>query len=124
MAEVPSLRVARYTTMDTKLTPRGAEPLNATVQADFGASIETLGGAYKQLLAGSGYRLMFAAKAAGTPLTALPLPANQRDFGAMRLIDVLTLLAGPGNTVVIDRVHRLIALEPCPFGAMRPMVAP
>lgn len=124
MAEVPSLRVARYTIMDTQPTPGAAEPLNAVIQANFAASIETVGDAYNQLLVGSGYRLMQAANVAAFPLQALPLPANQRELGAMRLIDALTLLAGPGHTVVIDRVHRLIALEPCPFGAMRPMVAP
>lgn len=119
MAETPSLRVARYSTLQTVADHQAAEPLAAIVDADFNEDVQSVGDALAHALSGSGYRLITTAPDSLPPLMALPLPANQRTLGAMRLSSLLELLAGPAHTVVIDRAHRLVALQACPFAAMR-----
>lgn len=119
MADTPSLRVARYSTIEVVADRQSYEPLMTIVDADFAEGVRTLGDAFDFVLAGSGYRMISLAPDDLPPLMALPLPANQRSLGAIGLADVLKLLAGPAHTVIIDRAHRLIALKACSFSAMR-----
>ncbi|MGI9304736.1 MAG: hypothetical protein ACR2RB_18830 [Gammaproteobacteria bacterium] len=119
MAYPPSLRVARYSSVEVLADPSTVNLLQAIVVGDFPEHVQTVGDAVEFVLAGSGYRHIAYASDTVPALMTLPLPANHRSLGAMPLSRLLRILAGPAYTVIIDRAHRLIALEPCPYERRR-----
>ena len=112
---LPINKVARYSVVRPSPTPGQTNLLAVSAPLHVPSDINTVGGALEWVIEGSGLRL-----AAPDRLTDdvknmlnLPLPNAHRQFQALPLKDVLTLLAGPAFVLVHDPVHRLLAFERC-----------
>ena len=112
---LPIKKVARYSVVRPSPTPGQQNLLAVSTPMRIPNDIDTVGGALEWVIEGSGLRL--AALDRLTPdaknMLNLPLPSAHRQFQALPLKDVLTLLAGPAFVLVHDPVHRLLAFERC-----------
>ena len=112
---IPIKKVARYSVVRPSPRPGQQNLLVVSTRMRIPNDIDTVGGAVEWVIEGSGLRL--AASNRLTPdvknMLNLPLPNAHRQFQALPLKDVLTLLAGPAFVLVHDPVHRLLAFERC-----------
>lgn len=109
------IQVGRYSLFAATPTEAQADPLQATINIQFPATVRTVGDAVRYALEQSGFRL--AGPEASAPdtayLFALRLPDVHRQLGPMSLQQALETLAGPAFQLVEDPVHRLVAFERC-----------
>jgi len=112
---LPVKQVARYSVIRPPPTFGQQNLLAVAVPIRVPNDIVTVGGALEWVIKDSGYRL-----AASSRLTTdvedmlkLPLPKAHRQFQALPLQDVISLLVGSAFVLVHDPVHRLLAFERC-----------
>jgi len=109
----PTVRAARYTSVEPVPTAAQADLLQVIVQIRFPGSVTSLREAFDHLLTRSGYRM--ATGPAVDPglgvLMQAPLPAVHRRLGPITLQAALETLAGPAWVLVTDPVHRLVSFE-------------
>ena len=112
---LPVKQVARYSVIHPRPTSGQQDLLAVAVPIRISNDIVTVGGALEWVVKDSGYRL-----AASSRLTTdvedmlkLPLPKAHRQFQALPLQDVISLLVGSAFVLVHDPVHRLLAFEHC-----------
>jgi len=112
---LPVKQVARYSVIHPHSTFGQQNLLAVAVPIRIPNDIVTLGGALEWVIKDSGYRL-----AASSRLTTdvedmlkLPLPKAHRQFQALPIQDVVSLLVGSAFVLVHDPVHRLLAFERC-----------
>lgn len=108
-------QVARYSVIRPHPASGQQDLLAVAVPIRIPSDIVTVGGALEWVIKDSGYRL-----AASSRLTTdvedmlkLPLPKAHRQFQALPLQDVISLLVGSAFVLVHDPVHRLLAFERC-----------
>lgn len=112
---LPVNQVARYSLIRPHPTSGQQDLLAFAVPIRLPNDIVTVGGALEWVIKDSGYRL-----AASSHLTTdvkdmlrLSLPKAHRQFQALPLRDVISLLVGSAFVLVHDPVHRLLAFERC-----------
>lgn len=108
--------VTNYTQFGRYLTvtnaPHGNDPygINGIVQRQFPDNIQTIGGAIRYTLQGTGYHLLPQSSSTKVVnrLYGYPLPIYLRSIGPMSLKNALLKLSGHTYQLVVDPVHRLI----------------
>jgi conjugative transfer region protein (TIGR03748 family) len=108
-----SVQTGRYTAVATGPTEAQREPLKAVVTVELSAEVTTIREAVQKVLADTGYALVdgVSHETEVFGLLERPLPAVQRVLGPITVLDALKTLAGPASRVVVDPVHRLVAIE-------------
>ena len=113
VAPSQDVQIGRYQSIAAAPEPQQVDLLSQVITHEFPDDVRTVGEAVKDLLEGSGYRLL-SAKLAETyriHLFALPLPDMQRKLGPLTLRDALELLSGEAFQLVVDPVYRLVSFE-------------
>lgn len=114
-AQTP-IPIARYVSVSPQPLPTQVNLLQPTVALHFSREIHTIGEALRYLLRRSGYALVKpnALSPAAHAILLQPLPEAHRRLGLMTLQDGLLTLAGQPFGLVVDPVHRLMALRLLP----------
>jgi type IV pili sensor histidine kinase/response regulator len=109
------IQVGRYSVINAVPSKGQLELLSVTVERSIPDSIEIIGDAVDWLLEGSGYRMAdhSVLSREAKDLLNLPLPTAHRQFPALPLRQVLSLIVGPEFSLVHDPVHRLLAFDRC-----------
>lgn len=108
--------VTNYTHFGRYLTvtnaPHGNDPygIDGIVQRQFPDNIQTIGGAVRYTLQGTGYHLLPQSYSTSVVnrLYGYPLPVYLKSIGPMSLRNALLKLSGHTYQLVVDPVHRLI----------------
>ncbi|NIB44036.1 pili assembly chaperone [Pseudomaricurvus alkylphenolicus] len=109
------LQVGRYSLMSTAPSTGQVDLLAVTVERSIPETVKSIGNALDWLLQGSGYRLADTSLLSdeAIELFHLPLPSAHRQFQALPLRQVLSLIVGPAFSMVHDPAHRLLGFERC-----------
>lgn len=106
------VRTDRYTLASTTPLLEQREPMVAIVHMRFAQDVGSVGQATRELLEGSGYRLLPSsdsrAELQDSILMAQMLPAVHREIGPVTLLDALAILGGRAWQVNVDHVYRLV----------------
>ena len=112
---LPIKQVARYSVIRPHPTSGQQDLLAVAVAIQVPNDIVTVGGALEWVIKDSGYRLAASSRLTTDveEMLTLPLPKAHRQFQALPLQDVISLLVGSAFVLVHDPVHRLLAFERC-----------
>ena len=90
--------------------------LHVGTEVKFDGTVRTVGNAMAQLLGPVRYEITTRTVDPGRSDAVLrrPLPLEARDHGVMTIEGALLILIGEDNRLVVDHVHRLVAIEPMP----------
>lgn len=93
--------------------PKFVDPLSGYMRTVFPKEIDTVRGAVQYVLEPTGYKLVseYPAPMSANILLNQRLPLSIKVVRTMPIIDVLQLLVGTDNTIIIDPAHRLISFE-------------
>ena len=100
----------RYLTVTNAADGNDPYGINGIVQRQFPDNIQTIGGAVRYTLSGTGYHLLPRSYSTSVVnrLYGYPLPVYLRSIGPMSLKSALLKLSGDTYQLVVDPVHRLI----------------
>lgn len=101
----------RYTLANASPLAEQREPMAAIVHMRFAQDVSTVGQAVRELLEGSGYRLLVGedrVEMQDQILLAQRLPAVHQELGPVSLLDALSVLGGRAWQVNVDHVYRLV----------------
>lgn len=105
------VKTDRYTLANTSPLIEQREPMAAIVHMRFAQDVSTVGQAVRELLEGSGYRLLMGENRVEMQdqiLLPQRLPAVHHELGPVNLLDALTILGGRAWQVHVDHVYRLV----------------
>lgn len=105
------VKTDRYTLANTSPLIEQREPMAAIVHMRFAQDVSTVGQAVRELLEGSGYRLLMGENRVEMQdqiLLSQRLPAVHHELGPVNLLDALTILGGRAWQVHVDHVYRLV----------------
>jgi conjugative transfer region protein (TIGR03748 family) len=105
------VKTDRYTLANTSPLIEQREPMAAIVHMRFAQDVSTVGQAIRELLEGSGYRLVMGENRVEMQdqiLLTQQLPAVHQELGPVNLLDALTILGGRAWQVHVDHVYRLV----------------
>ena len=97
-------------------SPAAVNRLHVGTEVKFDGSVRTVGDAMNQLLGPVRYALTTRTVDPERSDSVLrrPVPLAARDHGVMTVEGGLLLLIGEDNRLVVDHVHRLVAIERMP----------
>lgn len=89
------------------------DPLSVSVRTVWGKEVTTVEQAAKWILEPIGYRLVttYPAPVESVRFAVRPIPPELKMHRTMPIVDVLQLLVGIENTVVVDRRNHLVSFE-------------
>ena len=105
------VKTDRYTLANASPLAEQREPMAAIVHMRFAQDVSTVGQAVRELLEGSGYRLLVGedrVEMQDQILLAQRLPAVHQELGPVSLLDALSVLGGRAWQVNVDHVYRLV----------------